>query len=500
MATQPGFLQSFGISPVDEKDSVTAQRDALLNKVEQARTAQGRTAGRGVAGLLGGASSIIRNRSFKGVGAAIGQSFAEATDRDVAEASGLTVEQLRGRREIRALSSSQSNSGSFANRISLARQIAAIANRSGDSDVLGSALKRITDLQTEQREFDKLNAQTTSEEQEAFIGDVREAWSADGTPTPGVDAVDKDGNKGLNISTDSGVIFKQWGEGLLPADPNKNRQSNARHISSTLGKSVFNKVRGILSGQFKLTRKYDGVLTLLSDVGDIEGVVGDTGRVTAWIDNKVLAIQGILTTFVPSGTLASGNRALARLKARNTSYTDSAWAGITLPESVRTNSKEAQAYRAAIMDISYAVAQTAEPSNRGLSDGDIIRAMERIGGESGDPEVFIRRAFTMIAEGMDEVEDELSLYHEMFKPDGISNEEVDTIMAGGGLIRYRGEIGKLYKKHNIAVDSFGRPNLANPLLGKAPAKEGDADFIEEVTDDEFNEAMLSLFPKEPEGR
>ncbi len=168
-AQQPGFLQSIGMTGEDERDLVNAMRAKQQTRQRNDAINAGKKLGIGLAGLAKGVVNAAQDRSFENFGRNVSEGSKEASDRDTAQALGLTIQQVEGRREIRQLTGIRAgNEGSFAARISLAKKIAAIANRSGDTEVLAGALKKIDDLRRDQTEFRKLQAETVEAEQESL--------------------------------------------------------------------------------------------------------------------------------------------------------------------------------------------------------------------------------------------------------------------------------------------------------------------------------------------
>jgi len=506
MPEQAGFLESLGVSSVDEKDQVTAQRDALATKMQQSAKASGRTAGRGLAGLLGGAASVVRNRSFKGFGQAAAEAHSQATDRDVAESTGLTVDQLRGRREIRQLASKVSAEGTYQDRINLARQIANIANRSGDSEVLGSALKRITDLRTERTEFEKLQAESTRQESLAEESDVITAFR-NGTAVDGTLARDENGVKGLNIAQPDGSLqFVPWGAGLTRNNPTGGRapgRSDTELLSSALGKKDFSKVRSVVQANVSVVRKYDAVLSGIRDAavrGNVQEVVGDAGRTIAWMDNTARSIRGVLEAFVPGDTFASDSDLLDKYRGHAARPNNAIWEQINLPVWAQESSAQAQNYRAQIIELAYLSARAAEPSNRGLSDNDIKNALLRLGAGSANPAVLMRRSMEIVATGSNDVDDILNGYYGAIeRRDGtfISDEKIDRLMGGKALASYRQNIAALYDKFGVTIGDDARATFDTPLdVDVQPLDGGSAapQALPDVTDDEYNQSLDRLFP------
>lgn len=458
--TEKGFLEGLGLNSRDEADVVSAERDSLLNKVEAARRAQGRTAGRGLAGLISGAGSIITNRSFKGVGAAIGKGFKEAKEADVARATGLTVEQLRGRREIRNLRSTGVE-GSFASRINLAKRIASIANRSGDTEIVGKALKRVTDLRTEQEEWDKLQAETTIKEIEADVEDITDAFY-DGEPMTGVNAEDEDGNKGLNFVLDGKDVFRKYGDVL------KRDLGDLLIPSEVLRKQVTtkakNELRSLVAVSAQHLRKSKRVMSMLVDaniIGNLPETLSTAGAFDIWIDRTTANIGGIVGVVAGASTWAKDKLAHKDWRGYK-AWTESArkgqgdiWDKLVLPAFARQTAAAAENYRSQILDLAYLAARLAEPSNRGLSDKDIQAALVRIVGDSANPQTIMTRFAEHVVDGAVNLQVMLSSHYGSYGPN-VTDEDVDLFFGGEALKQYRRDIFDMGIAFGFTSDNNGR--------------------------------------------
>jgi len=461
-----GFLEGLGVSPVDEQDRVTAERDSLLNKVEAARRAQGRTAGRSVAGLLGGVTSIIRNKSFKGVGTAISQAQRTATDRDVAQASGITVEQLQGRREIRQLKG-VGTEGTFESRIALANKIASIANRSGDTEVMGRALKRATDLRTEKTEFDKLKASADKAKSEADLSDVVDGY-LDGSPVTGTAGVDADGGKGLWIADEKGVsTFYKWGERLLRDDGEALTSSELlnKFVKTSETKALRTLV-GLSAQHLRKSRRVMSMLVDANKIGNLPETISTAGQFTTWIDKTTRNIGAIIGLV--------GKSVLPQDRKRTSDYmgwkgwqgvaldaTNAIWDNFQLPEFARQSAAAADLYRSQILDMAYLAARMAEPSNRGLSDKDIQAALVRIAGDSANPQTILTRFAEHIVDGAVNLQVMLSTHYGAYT--GVSNDDVDRHFGGEALINYRNDLKEMGDQFGFTSDRNGRITFQDPI-------------------------------------
>ena len=289
MAQQPGFLQSIGLTTEDERDIVNAQRNQQMTRERSQAITAGKQLGIGLAGLTKGVVGAVRDRTFENFGRNVSQGSAEATDRDTSQQLGLSIEQIRGRREIRRITGiTAGNDGSYAARISLAKKIAAIANRSGDTEVLAGALKKIDDLRTEQTEFRKLQAETGEaefEEQEAGVMD----GILNGTPVTGTIAEDEDGNKGLMMVLGGQPTFKPFGDELKLNDGGLENPNDL--LKRYIPTKALSEVRGKVVTAAEHLRKSGRVLQTISD-GLTERRVQGILSTAAYRDVDALASQG----------------------------------------------------------------------------------------------------------------------------------------------------------------------------------------------------------------
>ncbi len=470
MAEQPGFLGTLGISAVDERDVVQAQRDALATQQQQRMKALGAQTGRGVAGLIGGAVGAARGQGF---GASAQRAHASATDSDVARQTGITVEQLQARRKIRRLTSDNPSDPSFEGRSKLLREIITILNQAGDTELVGNALRQLSAIKTEAIEFDKLKAVKRTEVARAKVNEeaadqagVIDAFK-NGEPVTGQFYRNAEGIPGMEING----IFSPFSETLTQTDPNKafgKQRSITRILRDDLGQKDFNLLTTSLIANRGLAQRYDRVLSSVRDFaqqGRATAVLSGAGSISGFVDRAFRAVTGVIETVIPSKVRNKD----ASLRQSWTARVESGQLNdmIQLPGDIAPNAAAAQVYRAQIMDLAYIIARAAEPSNRGLSDNDIQNALVKLGSASGNPQLLMERSFEIIIDGTLEVDARLSAHyngrHRDDRNNPITNAQIDVALGGGLLPEYRAAIDSMYRKFDVTVDPAGRPIFGTPL-------------------------------------
>lgn len=505
MADKPGFLSTLGVAPIDERTTAQALADQNAFQADIAMRRHGQNAAKAAVGLLGGVSGAIQGRTLKNFGRDVANITQRVDDRLAAEASGISVEQLKGRREIRKVSQRASGDGSFQSRINLLKQIAKIASDSGDVEVLGNTLRQLDMVRTEQQNFNKLKANTQEAEAEADVAGVEDAF-LNGDPVTGVvDIVD--GVGGMHMNVNGQQVFQPWGDGLYRFDEAASSRgaagkSDAELISSVLGKSEFNHVRTTLRGLTDQVRRYESILSLVDDAvksGFDQEIIGDAGKVASWIDNRVRGIQGILKTFLPGDTLAQDLDLRRRFRGRASDPNDELWDLIELPDWAKAASAQAQNYRAQVMELAYVAARAAEPSNRGLSDNDIINALRRLGAETGNPAVLMRRSFEIVASGINQVDDIMAGYYGSIRrrdDTEIPNEVWDATLGGQAIPRFKKAAGDMLRRFGVDVDpETHRAIIASPLDADVnPVVDNQEAAPPAPTEEEVEAALDILFP------
>lgn len=123
---------------------------------------------------------------------------------------------------------------------------------------------------------------------------------------------------------------------------------------------------------------------------DPSAFLDGTGRIVDFTSNLKSSIVGINEAFVKPITRGLGDNAevLAAGPADilSSGEFDNEIAGIKLPPDLAETGAVAAEYRAAIVELAYAVARANEPGARQLSDQDFRLALQQIGASAADPE------------------------------------------------------------------------------------------------------------------
>lgn len=429
MADQEGFLDSIGVGAQDEG----ATRKAIMaaeNSKGQSLAARNFRMGQQASGLVQGGVKAVGGlltgkddgRSLGGFARNVGAGMAARNDELDAQSSGITVETLRARREIRAATAGFKDDGSIAGRIEMANRVAKIANKHGQLDIVANALRQITELQKEQHEFTQLGVTTRKAVNEESIGfearHVEDDSKVKGKAAP------------INTGPDAGRFLL-----IRPGQPDEVVDGSrliVPGVSSPQGSiqraRKFETLQGIASDQGASGGKIAGLRNNLASIGenstivynmvggllnafDPQGVVGAQGTAAVKADNAIRFAESASTAltgrFDEAKPVSWGGKAVSPEKqyelATNVGIFDRfmATAGIVnisdaLPPGIEANSEAAAAYKANVMQLAYLDARLMEPSNRGLSDKDIEAALARIGAASGNPTNFARRQLEAI--------------------------------------------------------------------------------------------------------
>ena len=484
---QTGFLGPLGISDVDERDVVQAQRDNLASQRQQRMVALGRQAGRGVAGVAGG----FLNRNQGGFGAAFKQAHVNATDQDVAQQMGVTVEQLRGRRKVRGLAStSEAQDPSHEGRISLLNKIIGIANRSGDTELLGNSLRQLDAVKKEQEEFDKLKAETRGKKSLADGLETVSAYDHEkgGKEFVGVRHTNEAGINGLMTTVKGEPVFRPFSDtfGLTPPDElraTRLGETPTQLIKKSMSAVEWNSLRGGITANSAVVQRYSRMLGTLAQAakdGNVQSILQDAGSVTSWLSNRIRGIRGVLQSASSSMDPLSaashrkgGDSGTERFTSRadmDRSPNNPLWDLISLPDGMEFDAGQAQVLKGQIMDMAYIMARAAEPSNRGLSDNDIKAALVKFGADSGNPAVMMRRAMELMRDGSEEIDRRLQgVYGTVYRPleggrsEQLSNEQIDIVLGGEALGAYRRDVATVFAQHGFEPRGLGGVSTNRPI-------------------------------------
>lgn len=417
MAEKPGMLEQIGIGAKDEEAVLRAQA------LKYGNTA-GRGMQRGIAGLLGRFATPSRTRK-------------EGQDMLTASQAGITVEQLKSRRQLRTMQTDFTDDGSFDNRIKLAEQMALIAGRGGDMQTVMALRKQITDIKVEKVEFNRLEAQTSSAESKA-ADDLRTLADRKATGIPvipvGVNSKDKNflpSHAFYNKDNDTYSVVSPTGEvedGVTRIVAYKPLTKGASGAGSRIGDKIANEAIQQMGGakSFSAARtSMDDIIAVAEKTGNIadvytaftdpQAVAGIAGDIALKVDNGVRLLESVASAFDGSG--AGTGTYTDKFSGKQIKDNEYAYNGVVVsrqkqkelfleasdsiiaeglanfPPETRAILAErglaASKLKAMIMELAYLDARQQEPSNRGLSDNDIKAALQRIGAFASNPISFI---------------------------------------------------------------------------------------------------------------
>ena len=495
MADKPGFFDSLVGSSVTED----AQYDAQIAQ-NFGKSAIGSMAF-GLGQMAGGGLGI-------GVAGLFGKSQ-QAKDNLIANANGITANEVRTRRRLRTELAQKElvDDGTFSARRKMAQMAAKIANEEGDSVGLARALSAVTYVDREEQEWKKLQATTKSAQGKAVDDQINTGYTSEGEPLTGIPAI-KDGVAGMNVTVGGKLVFKPFDEDFSEVAPDKVNsllpQDIAHQIKINRGTTTITKIAGLASSANTALAKTDRVLSTLNDLyenGGVESVIGTSGRIISTVDNLVKNVNGVINAFAARGRAEDAKPKVARdgtvirsfagvdgLKEFAQDAGNSFSQLIQLPEGIEATSAAAQQHRAAVMEMAYMAARLAEPSNRGLSDNDIKNALARIAGDTSNPQVMMRRFIEMQVDAAGELDYELRLIHGSLGPN-ISDDAINMALVGKGYAEYKTRKDELFDKFNVTVGSDGRATFAEGTSIGADVQPGEGTGVVPEEDNIDYEAM-----------
>jgi len=438
MASNKGLFDDLGIGSVDEKALLQAQRRGIGSDAFQ----QGQMLGNKAAPLVHGGAKALgglltgddEGRSLGGARQNFTRGFNNHVDRQTAEAGGISVDQLKARREIRKITAQFDDTGDFDARIKVLRKVASVANAHGDFESMAAALRKITEVEKEKEEFAKLEHENTATKRQQ-----------DMEKEIGVEAETVDGAKGKAVRINEGVntgkyLFIEAGEEdrvvrggdlLIEGVTNPNKLSALDAKRNTVeywaakngaAQGQIGKMRANMNSMAENTEIVSSIAGLLLTANDPQAFLSASGKTAIAADKTISFVESV------SGTLADPRlpQTDVRWNGRRTSTTqqrqmfvdkrkeDGYLLGILngiagekglaefadldsfLPPNIRGNALAAEQYWANVMELAYLDARLMEPSNRGLSDNDVKMALKRIGADTANPISFATRQIQVI--------------------------------------------------------------------------------------------------------
>lgn len=511
MADNVGFLEELGVPSVDERAILAEQR-----RQERARSGYNADFSRGqqarplligglnaLGGLLNNKAPDQGGRSLKGVMGNFSQGLITETDRQTAEAAGITPETLETRRRVRkdpAMTEIRDD-GTFEARMKLAARVAEIARETGDTDTLSRSLSQMDSLRKQQLEFNKFKAIEERETEEFGRESVIDVF-VDGKQTTGQQGLGPDGKtRGVYINDEFGnPTFKPAGTYFTQA-PSGGAAGQAETLGKYWGRLTSpeddRRIRGLIVQGRDHVRKSHRIIEALSTMATDSTISSASGSVVTMMDQAVRNIKGVASAFSSFRTGGAkdmdpdarrGWSGKSSWLAKAADPADPVWEFLDLPEEFKSLSADAQRYRAAIMEMAYISARMAEPSNRGLSDNDIQNALTRLAGNTANPQVMFRKLMELQADSAHTLEDEIDSWSGAMEQGGYSRQDFETFIGGKALTNYRTDLMKMSTDLGVSFDPVsGTASFERPL---------DAD-IHQPGEQPPPSALPAIIPNEP---
>ena len=440
---EKGLFDELGIGSTDEQALLQQGRQQVGSRLFNQSRMLGQQASplvRGAASAVGGIVTGKDNgRSFKGLGQNFMQGSRGQEDKMAADAGGITVEQLRARREIRRISGGFQDDGDFDKRIAMLKRIVATANRHGDAETVAAALKRLTEVEAEKAEFEKLGLANAAEtrkqniekevgyEAELVEGGKGKAVRINEGPNTGMWRFIEAGKEDRVVRGGDLRIAGMTAPKVSASDANRNSIALAAKING-FGPGAIGKGRAAMNSMGENTQIVSNIATLLTTANDPQSILSASGKTAIAADKTISFVESVSGTLtdprlpansIDAGTAitwngkrtsTAGQRNQFVQKAKESGYLLSTLNAIAgerglaeftnlddyLPPNIRGNAQAAEQYWANVMELAYLDARLMEPSNRGLSDNDVKMALKRIGADTANPASFAERQLTVI--------------------------------------------------------------------------------------------------------
>jgi len=484
---QNAFLSSLGPQiPTNSRSVIRSYTDQLAQQAKgrpsgAANYERGRGLGDIISGVAGGLSGRKNGENF---GTAAAASVKRAEDQRAAEIMGVDVEEIHRARRIkeRIGNIKVTDDGTPEARLQLLDEAIKVYNDENHPEGVRGLLQQRLAVKNEIASYEKTKAN-------AIDAGVEDAYLPDGTPMSGT-LTKQNGLAGL--VTEEG--FVPFGKELFRIDPTKldaAKEPIHMAVRRFVPASARNQLQSQLLTAYASVRKTNRAMSTFKDLydkGGVEVVIGDSGKLVSSLDNLLLNVRGAAQavagafgsdaaprTWTDAGgvdqkwsgtekiTIEGKERIVPRTYADAVS--DGAhwiWDKLDLPQNLRGASSAAQQHRAQIMELAYMAARMAEPSNRGLSDNDIKNALDRIAGNTSNPQVMMRRFIEMTADNLHEIEFAVKGWVEPLTSQ-YGREEAENALVGGNLKRLRAAYKDMYEQNNVTVDEDGRAIFQAPI-------------------------------------
>lgn len=491
MAEKQGtFLSSLMPGPTDSEAIIRAHRDQVLaaNSGDKwaGRNAISYQQGRQIGTLGAAVKGLFKKEEGQNWKQGMRASVQLDRDRQAAQIMGVSVDDLQRDRRIKHRISQLKvlDDGTPETRLNILDNVIQIYNDEGNVDAVQSLLKARLQAKGEIDAFEK-------EKAESYDAQVPDAWRADGTPVTGTFAK-QDGRVGL--ITENG--FEPFSADLLRIDPNKTKGNLQKMLREQITPSARTAIKQQIVANRATVRKSQRVIDTLFQLGDrANSIMSKSGDIISATDNLIRNVKGVVDSFTGGfSSFKDDARGAGNVnKGEHSEYwsgsdywnnkahdaTDSIWS--MFPESVREDSAAAQQHRAQILELAYMAARIAEPSNRGLSDNDIKYALQRIAGDTSNPQVMVRRFVEAIGDAMYEVDAMIDTY----SVPGYTADEIAFGLGGQSYFDMKAERDAMFERYDIQINEVGRAVLGTQLdsdIGpqEPTIPEDDAAFLESI--------------------
>lgn len=504
MATQIGFLDSLGVGTADEAALAQQARQEAFGKAFAQQYALGQQAAPLVGGLFQVGRGIIgggKGRTFKGGIQNLAQGAAETADARDAAAVGLTVPQLKGRRKIRELDQELGTDGSFASRKELLTKVIKIANESGDTEIVGNALRQLQSLKQEEEEFLKLQATRGSAEAQ-LQDDITEDAVWNGKKVTGTQYRFEDGTYGLQFEADGQIRQERWGNNLYKVDGSE--MTLAEAIRGSFTSSQRNDVEATITNAALMQRKLRRTMTMLVKsfkAGDIGLMLGTPQKATRVAEGALSDISSFVTGFQKNLDPRERDTESRTRKKLQQNFVDGSgtwfmYDGLKFetPDWIQKAGSNSRQFKANIMELAYMAARMREPSNRGLSDKDVEAALVSLVADARNPQDIMQRFAQMIGDADYEVQ--LKIQSVSGRINGFDDAEVMRGLVGAVYDEYLEAREGLRKDLGINVDSNGI-GVFDHLIGLAGSatEQDDTTYLQPVGPLTYED--LTVAPTEP---
>jgi hypothetical protein len=498
--------------------------------------------------LLGGVGGLISGkgddgRSLKQFKADFQRAGNDARDGAIAEEMGLAggKDALRTRRrvfkEIQSAQASVDDDGSVSSRKALANRVAEIAKRNGDFATLDKAMAQMVELDREGLELKKLGLENEATEHDQ--GRKQElgvrAWHIDATErqagravriNEGEDAgrykLYEPGNPDKFRIVDGGELNIPSGQ-LGGSAPRRAKHETMQGIVAANGAggpriTEFRNIPRAMQQQSRIIDQILGNFFTLSEQGFDPAIALDASGKTAIAADKTISfVDTVSTMFGFTGTkeerkvtyggketttakqreqfIEAGKATKIDAFAKEMGYSDR---NAMLPRELQgAPAQAAELYWANIMELAYLDARIQEPSNRGLSDNDIIAALKRIGADTANPRSFAIRQREVIMNTLIPNLENLGSQMSTFRNDRFTPQEVaDEIFGKDYVATVRAGLEETVAKLDIFIGDAKRnadgslPRQASTAPAGAAEPASDKSIADQLAEARAERALL----------